>query len=126
MPLPLHSTNTMRHFTLLLALAAPASAQSVDWLEFSRDDSLLSAQSFVGLGDDEEKDYAWADFDRDGWIDLVCVRKQPFTTQGRRRNVLFMNESGVLVDRSQLYASDSDVPGDQGFLTSTNDRDVAC
>src|SRR5262249_30696284 len=27
-------------------------------------------------------------------------------------------------DRSAQYASDSDVPGDQGFLTPTNDRDV--
>lgn len=108
----------------LAALAAPAAAQSIDWVEFVRDDSLLSAQSFVGTGDVEEKDYAWGDFDQDGRTDLICVRKQPFTTTGRRRNVLFMNEGGVLVDRSDLYASATDVPGDMGFLTPTNDRDV--
>ena len=33
--------------------------------------------------DVEEKDYAWADFDGDGDIDLVNVRKQPFTSTGK-------------------------------------------
>ena len=35
-----------------------------------------------------------------------------------------MNEGGVLVDRTAQYAAQSDVSGDQGFLTPTNDRDV--
>ena len=35
-----------------------------------------------------------------------------------------MNEAGVLTDRTAQYATDADVPGDQGFLTATNDRDV--
>lgn len=82
--------------------------------------------------DVEEKDYAWGDVDNDGDIDLVCVRKQPFTTTGKRTNVLFMNEgvaqghsiNGVLVDRTAQYATATDVPGDLGFLTPTNDRDV--
>ena len=52
------------------------------------------------------------------------MRKQPFTSTGRRRNVLLMNEDGVLVDRTNELASLSDVPGDEGFLTPTNDRDV--
>lgn len=118
---------THRTSALLLAaaLAAPATAQTIDWAEFDRNDTLLSAQGFVGLSDDEEKDYAWADLDQDGWIDLICVRKQPFTSTGRRRNVLFMNEGGVLVDRTDLYATSTDIPGDEGFLTPTNDRDVA-
>ena len=70
-------------------LLTPVRAQSIDWAEFTRDDSRISAGSAVGLGDVQEKDYATGDFDRDGWIDLVCVRKQPFTTTGRYRNVLF-------------------------------------
>ena len=74
--------------------------------------------------DQAEKDYAWGDLDRDGDIDLVVVRKQPWTTTGRRANMLLMNENGVLTDRTAEYASASDVVGDQGFLTPTNDRDV--
>jgi hypothetical protein len=52
----------------------------------------------------------------------VIMRKQPFSTPGRRRNVLLMNESGVLVDRTDVYAVASSVAGDEGFLTPTNDR----
>ncbi len=92
--------------------------------------------------DVEEKDYAWGDVDNDGDIDLICVRKQPFTSAGRKTNVLFMNEgiaeghsiNGVLVDRTAQYATAVDMDGDgitdpqpasdQGFLTPTNDRDV--
>ena len=107
-----------------LGLSASANAQNVDWASFQEDPTRLSAPNSLGATDDEEKDYAWADLDKDGWIDLVSVRKQPFTTSGRRVNVLFMNENGVLTDRTAQYASASDVPGDQGFLTATNDRDV--
>ena len=73
--------------------------------------------------DPEEKDYAWGDFDKDGDIDLAVVRKQPVNSLGRRRNVLFMNEDGVLIDRTKEYATASD-DGSQGFLDLTNDRDI--
>lgn len=94
------------------------------WVEFEKDNSRLVASNSLGLGDDEEKDYAVGDLDKDGWEDLVCVRKSPFTSSGHRVNVLFMNENGVLTDRTAQYASASDVGGDQGFQTPTNDRDV--
>jgi hypothetical protein len=35
-----------------------------------------------------------------------------------------MNENGVLVDRTAQYCQDTDVPGDLGFSTPTNDRDA--
>ena len=71
-----------------------------------------------------EVDLAWADLDQDGFTDLVVVRKEPFSTLGLRTNLLLMNEGGVLVDRSSEFASATDVLGDNGFLTPTNDRDV--
>ncbi|MFK7960333.1 MAG: FG-GAP-like repeat-containing protein [Phycisphaerales bacterium] len=116
-----------------LAIAGSASAQ---WVSFNNETSLrlpagLNDPSLT-TQDDEEKDYAWDDFDQDGDIDLVVVRKTPFTSTGKRVNVLLMNEgvaeghaiNGVLVDRTVEWASDSDVAGDNGFLTATNDRDV--
>ncbi len=106
-----------------VALPSLATAQ-ISWLEYTRDDSRISDPNNLVLGDTEEKDYAWGDLDKDGWTDLVIVRKQPYTTQGRRKNVLLMNEGGTLVDRTSLYASASDVSGDNGFMTKTNDRDV--
>ncbi len=86
----------------------------------------------VSTADTQEKDYAWGDVDNDGDIDMVSARKQPFTSTGKDTNVLFMNEGiaeghafdGVFVDRTGEYASLSDVGGDNGFLTPTNDRDV--
>ncbi len=102
-------------------IAAPASGQ---WVVFTEDPSRLSAAAGVGAADPEEKDYAWGDIDRDGDIDLVVARKQPWTTTGRRTNVLFLNEGGVLTDRTADYAVASSISGDLGFLTPTNDRDV--
>lgn len=107
------------------ALFIAGSAFGQHWVNFVNETSTrLVAPSSTGANDPDEKDYAFADFDKDGDIDLVCVRKQPFTTAGKRVNVLFMNEGGVLTDRTQLYAVASDIPGDEGFLTPTNDRDV--
>ncbi|MCZ6698248.1 MAG: FG-GAP-like repeat-containing protein, partial [Planctomycetota bacterium] len=70
--------------------------------------------------------------DRDGDTDLVMVYKQLGTTTGKRRNVLLMNEGGVLVDRTTQFATASTVTlppevgggTSQGFLDLTNDRDV--
>ena len=104
--------------------ASPAFAGG--WVQFADETSTrLVANTSLGSNDTQEKDYAWGDLDHDGDIDLVVVRKQPFTTPGRRRNVLFMNEgiaeghsvNGVLVDRTNQYIV--------GFLDLTNDRDVA-
>ncbi|HJP02903.1 MAG TPA: VCBS repeat-containing protein, partial [Planctomycetota bacterium] len=110
----------------LVAAPLPASAQGFGngWLAFQNDDSRMVSAPELGLGDTEERDYAHADLNNDGWTDLVVVRKEPLHTTGGRYNVLFMNVGGTLLDRTLQYASASTVPGDRGFLTETNDRDV--
>lgn len=110
-------------FSLLLLCAVPAHGGS--WINYFDDtaDRVVCESSLFGT-DDQEKDYAWGDLDRDGDIDLIIVRKEPFTSSGRFRNVLLLNENGVLVDRTDEYAVAADVAGDEGFLTPTNDRDV--
>lgn len=108
-----------------LALAPAASAQFGNrWLNYAESPRSLAADAGVGANDIEEKDYAWADLDQDGDVDLISVRKQPGTSLGLRSNVLYLNEAGVLTDRTAVFATASSVPGDQGFLTPTNDRDV--
>jgi hypothetical protein len=110
----------------LALCAVPARAQlDVAWVQYqNQTSSRLVAAPGLGALDTEEKDYAVGDFDRDGWTDLVVVRKQPFTTAGKRAGVLFMNENGVLTDRTSTFAVSSDVPGDQGLMTPANNRDV--
>jgi hypothetical protein len=109
----------------LALCAAPAMAQlNVQWVEYTKDQSRIVADPGLGVLDPEEKDYAVGDFNRDGWTDLLVVRKEPFTTPGKRRGVLFMNENGVLTDRTSTLASASLQPGDQGLMTPANNRDV--
>jgi len=106
-------------------LAGAESIAAQNWVEFVEEtDARLQADPSLGVADSQEKDYIVGDVDLDGDEDMICVRKEPFTSTGRDINVLFLNEGGVLVDRTAAYASSSDVPGDDGFLTPTNDRDV--
>jgi len=111
----------------LLLCAVPAQAQlNQRWVEYRNETSTrLVAAPGLGVSDTQEKDFAWGDFDRDGWVDLVVVRKEPFTTAGKAPGVLFMNENGVLTDRTLQFASASDVAGDQGLMQPANNRDVA-
>ena len=101
------------------------------WVEFvGQTETRLVADSAVGSDNPDEKDFAWGDVDNDGDVDLVAVYKSIGTTTGRRRNVLFLNEGGVLVDRTAEYVTASTVlladgTPSQGFLDLTNDRDVA-
>ena len=110
---------------LLVTLLTMAAGVSAGWVEFQNDTaSRLVATPEVGSADVEEKSFSWGDLDNDGDTDLVVGRKQPWTTPGKRTNVLFLNENGVLTDRTAEFATDSDVIGDQGFLTPTSDRDI--
>ncbi len=108
----------------VLALALPSSAQFNDhWASFEKTPSMISAPSPLA-DDDHEVDIDWGDLDGDGWTDVVVVRKEPIMEAGPRTNVLLMNETGVLTDRTSTLATASDLPGGMGFLDLTPDRDV--
>jgi hypothetical protein len=116
----------MRNPLLPLALftLAASSAAQLDqrWIAFAdANDRVHVAGPIVDV--DHEVDLAWGDVDNDGDADLVVARKEPFVTAGGRTNLLLLNEDGELVDGSER-AGQSDVAGDKGFLTPTNDRDV--
>ncbi|MBX3394477.1 MAG: VCBS repeat-containing protein [Phycisphaerae bacterium] len=118
----------------ILICCASSTAWGQGWVNFVDETATRAviADPTLFQTDPNEKDYAKGDFDNDGDIDLIIVRKQPYTTLGRRRNVLMMNEgiaeghaiNGVLVDRTVEFATDA-TDGGQGFLDLTNDRDVA-
>ncbi len=119
-------SNRLRTVLAWCAVAALATLPAgAAWVNFQDQTSTrLVAATGLGATDPDEKDYAWGDVDKDGDIDLVVVRKQGWTTPGKRVNVLFRNENGVLTDRTTQFATDSSVSGDFGFNTPTNDRDV--
>lgn len=95
------------------------------WVEFvDVTDSALVLDPLYAVNDNIEKDFEWGDFDRDGDIDLVVMRKFPGSVEGGAKDLLLLNEGGVLIDYTDLYATDADVVGDGGFLALTNDRDV--
>jgi hypothetical protein len=116
---------------VLCAVTSSALAQvNNQWAIFVRDNNRIrnpdGSIATQVTNDPDEKDYIWADVNHDGWTDLIVVRKTMSATTGHRAAQLLMNESGILVDRTAQLASDSDVPGDMGFLTPTNSRDVQC
>ena len=118
---------SVKRFLLSLAVAAAlAPGASAQWVQFEEETGARLVVSDPGLvlTDTMEKDYAWADFDQDGDIDLAIVRKEPFIVDGPQPNVLLINENGLLMDRTLDFATASDVAGDLGFHTPTNDRDV--
>jgi hypothetical protein len=104
-------------------LATPALAQN--WVNYSNQTStrLIGPAAWIGPNN-LEKDFGWGDLDRDGDTDLVCMLKFPGSIQGGFRNLLLMNENGVLVDRTTEYGSASDISGYSGLLDPCNDRDV--
>lgn len=96
--------------------AGPAAAQ---WVDYADETDARLALVNVDLEDNQEKDMVAADFDQDGWTDVVVVRKVPYSNPGARVDLLLMNEAGVLTDRTAELAP--------GFLeTLTDARDVAC
>lgn len=111
-------------FSVAAFITQLASAQA-PWATFvNESSSRLVASPSLLVTDNIEKDFDWADFNKDGWVDLAVGRKFPGSITGGFQNILFLNEGGVLVDRTQEYASTSDVAGYHGFLDGTNDRDM--
>lgn len=104
---------------VLLAVLSPTPLLAADWVTFTDETATrLVAAPSVGVDDPEEKDFSIGDLDQDGDVDLVVGRKTPFTSSGHgpRRNVLFMNENGVLTDRTATLAV--------AMLDATDDREV--
>ena len=111
-------------FFALSALATAGNAQFNDtWVKFELDPNGVQSASPI-TDNQNEADMDWGDLNGDGIADLVVVRSRPNMFQGARTNVLLLSEGGNLVDRTSTLATASDVPGDQGFLTATQDRDV--
>lgn len=69
------------------------------------------------INDIAEKDIAVADLNKDGWDDVVAVRKLRFSNPGARQDLLLMNRNGRLIDLTRQLAP--------GFIdTPTDARDV--
>lgn len=97
----------------LVVCAGEARAQfDVTWLTFAEDTTRLrdaagAPANYIAQGVDMWGT-AHGDLDQDGWTDLVVTRAGT--------HLLLMNELGVLVDRTQQFATDS-TNGNQGFLS---------
>lgn len=79
-----------------------------EWLEFSDETPVRLEVTTVANSDDEEKDIAVADLNNDGLDDVIVCRKEPFSvsTEGAKSDLLLINEDGILVDRTNEFASE--------------------
>ncbi|MSR17805.1 MAG: VCBS repeat-containing protein [Phycisphaerales bacterium] len=116
----------IRHIALAAtSIAITAVSASAQWVTFSNQTSTrLVASPALVVNDNLEKDFAWADFDKDGDTDLIVMRKFPGSIQGGFRDLILMNEGGVLTDRTTEYGTASDTAGYSAMMDPCNDRDV--
>jgi len=109
-------------FVTALAVFTAATAANA-WVDFTTETATrLRIQPYVDgsgsqINDEEEKDFAVGDLNKDGWMDAIVVRKKPFSNPGARQDILLMNRFGRLDDQTARWAP--------GFLTRLSDaRDV--
>src|SRR5262245_6884107 len=110
----------------LLLLSDVTRAQlDVQWVTYTKQPSKLTVAPTAISTADTQAQFRTGDMNNDGWDDLVVMRKQQASQLGKRAAMLLINVNGVMTDMTAQYASASDVPGDQGFLTPCNNRESA-
>ena len=84
-------------FLLLSGTPFRSGAQWLEW-DIQTDERLVLTS--VANADDEEKDIWPADLNKDGWTDIIVVRKEPFSAASEppKADLLLINQEGVLVD----------------------------
>ena len=125
MPTPYPASTFDRHrplapiawFAILAVTLTGSALAQADWISYTEaTDTRLVADAAVGSDDTEEKDIVVGDVDQDGDPDVLIARKAPFSSPGGARNVLLMNEGGVLTDRTATLAPE--------MMDVTDDRDI--
>lgn len=112
----IRSVATLAVMTVGMTLSVRPTAYG-QWIEFTDDTSTNLSTGLINVSDPLEKDIATGDLNRDGWEDVIVVRKVRFSNPGAKTDILLMNEDGVLVNRTSSLAP--------GFLsTPTDARDV--
>lgn len=78
------------------------------WLDFQDETATRLVLTSVANSDDEEKDFFEGDLNNDGWMDVIVVRKEPFSasTEPPKTDLLLINVGGVLTDMTATHCPD--------------------